>query len=479
LPVETTIRRLWNSSTAMTWGNFVVRAGSFLIVLPFVLRVFSAAEVVVWYLFSTIIAMQWLLDLGFGPTFSRAVSYAMAGARDVREFRTVNENCGNGSPNWTLLGDVVAGMRRVYGLLAIASLLVIAPLGTWALVKPIAAVSDQPDAWVAWILIAALYPGGLWANVYVNFLEGTNRVALVRRWDMLLGLISIVGSVVALMLGGKLLALACVVQGCAMLRIVRDRALCRWIDDGRFRRLGRERPAAEVIKALWPSTWRSGIGSFFSYGMIYGSSLIVAQITNAAAAASYLVSLKLIDSVAQFSMAPFYSKLPLLARKRAEGDLDGLVAIARRGMTYAYWAFLMGFLLLGLLAPTLLAQLGSNVAFASPGLWALLGLAFFIHRFGGMHAQIYSTTNHITSHIADLVSGLIFMVVSALLVRRIGVYALPLGMLCGYLGFYAWFTAHQSYASIQTTFLAFEKRVVLPPLAAMLAYAVLAATLAR
>ncbi len=464
------LRRLWESPTLMTWGAFMVRIGSFFLLLPVVLRTLSAAEIVVWYLFNAVLALQWLLEIGFGSTFSRAISYAMAGAKSVTGFRTVNEDCGDGTPNWDLMSRVVSGMKVIYLLLAAASLMLVGSIGTWAMTKPIVAVDAGTDAWLAWALILIVCPLKMWANVYAYYLEGTNRIALIRRWDILFGLGGIVSGIAVLFLGGGLLGLVAATQAWLLARIFRDRALCHRLDGGRFGFLGKQGFPRDIVEALWPSTWRSGLGGIMTFGVLYGSNLLVAQIAETKSVASYLLAMKLIESVAQFSMAPFYSKVPLLARKRAEGDVAGLVRIARRGMIHSHWTFIAGFLFLAFFADPLLVSIRSNVTFVTPDLWILMGLGFFIQRYGAMHVQLYSTTNHIISHTAEIASGIIFIGVSLALLGKIGIYALPVAMICGYLGFYAWFVARQSYQAIGTDFMTFERLVLLPPMMLFLTY---------
>jgi hypothetical protein len=103
-------------------------------------------------------------------------------------------------------------------------------------------------------------------------------------------------------------------------------------------------------------------------------------------------------------------------------------------------------------------------------MWALLGIAFFVHRFGAMHIQVYLSTNHIISHIADGISGIIYIVVSLVLTHYVGIYAVPCGMLAGYLGFYAWYAAKYSYRSLNIDFWTFEKKTSLIPVFIVVLY---------
>ena len=100
-----------------------------------------------------------------------------------------------------------------------------------------------------------------------------------------------------------------------------------------------------------------------SYGLVQISGVIYAQFGSASGVASYLLALRLMQTISQFSQAPFYSKLPLLAKLRSEGNLEQQVNVAKRGMLLAYWTYLAGFIGLGVLATPLLRLIGRNVVF--------------------------------------------------------------------------------------------------------------------
>jgi len=99
-----------------------------------------------------------------------------------------------------------------------------------------------------------------------------------------------------------------------------------------------------------------------------------------------------------------------------------------------------------------------------------MGLAFFVERYGAMHLQLYSTTNHIIWHIANGIAGSIYILISLLLFKLVDVYAFPLGLISGYLGFYSWYSAIYSYRAFKLNFINFERHTVLAPLCIMICY---------
>ena len=442
----------------MTWGSFLTRSLSLVVVLPFILTRLSTEEIVLWYLFMTIISFQMLVDVGFSPTFSRVIAYAMGGAKvdDLKSPKDQN----NGQANWETLELICSEMRVIYSRLGLLWPVLLIVFGTLALVNPISHVQNTLSAWTAWGVILMVSTVSLRGNIYGAYLQGTNYIALFHRWHIITSLGAIVTSFLVLILGGGILGLVIAHQGWQLLNILCNCWLSGVIEDGRFKSFARGKKSKKVFDAVWPSAWRSGVGHFMAYGLVQASGVLYAQVGTIASIASYLLALRLIQTVSQFSQAPFYSKLPVFARLFAENKRGTIVALAKKGMSLSYWCYAAGFIGLGIAGEPLLKFIGSNADFPTSLLWSLMGIAFFVERYGAMHIQLYSTTNHIIWHIANGVMGMIYLVVSIVFFQFIGVYAFPVGILAGYLGFYAWYSAKHSYKAFKLNFWDFEKNTL-------------------
>jgi O-antigen/teichoic acid export membrane protein len=463
--------RLWNSPTLMTWGSFATRSLSLVVVLPLILTRLRTEEIALWFLFSTIIGMQMLVDVGFSPTFSRVIAYGMGGLRtsEIKDLRLIKQ-ASSRAPNWETIDKICSTMRAVYLRLTVISIVLLATLGTWSLIKPISSIHDPTSGWIAWSVILLASTVTLFGNTYNSYLQGVNQIALLRRWETLTSLAAIGTSLIVLLFGGGLLGLVVANQGWSILNILRNRWLCVNTENGKFQQFKSQEIDPVVFEAVWSSAWRSGLGVFMSYGLVQLSGAIYAQVGTASEVAAYLLALRLIQMVSQFSQAPFYSKLPLLAQLRSEGNLKQQIIIAKRGMFLAYWTFVVGFIGLGVLGTPLIESIGGNVEFVSPLLWSLMGLSMFAERYGAMHIQLYSTTNHIIWHIANGVAGLIYLIVSLVLFDRVGVYAFPLGTFAGYCGFYCWYASMHSYKAFGLRFWEFERDTMIPSLFILITY---------
>jgi hypothetical protein len=463
------VNRLWNSPTFNTWLSYSTRALSLFVVMPLVLKNFSTGEVSLWYLFATIIGLQGLADMGFKTTFIRFISYAMGGATHIGKNQVAASE--EHQANWPLVARIFSMMRYIYKRLTLVFFILLLTAGSWAMMRPVSMVEHQQEAWIAWAVIIVISSVKFYGTIYANYLEGLNKIALVRRWEALTSIGSIMTSILALIFFKSLITLIIANQFWILINFYRDYRLSLSAENGRFRRLDLTIPFnREFFRSVWHPAWRSGLSGLMSNGLASITSLIYAQMGSAASLASYLLALRLLAQIREISMAPFYSKIPMFSKLRATGDLKTLIKRAQRGMMLSNLVFVIGCIIVGLLGNSLLNVIGSDVPFVDINLWMLLTLAYFIHRYGAMHIQLYSTTNHIISHIADGVSGLIFIAVTLSLFGKYELYAIPAGMLAGYLGFYAWYSAYHSIRSLEVNFFVFEAKTVVVPSALLIIF---------
>jgi O-antigen/teichoic acid export membrane protein len=450
----------------MTWSSLVTRVGGMAILLPLVLRNFSSAEVALWLLFGAVAMLQIVGDMGFSQTFTRAISNVRGGA-DIGELKRLNVRSivsGSRSPNADALMRVLSAMRPIYFRIALVCLVVLIFLGTYAVFPMLLPVQKLGSAgvWFAWVMVIGSNTFAVWGNVYQAYLSGTERIALLRRWEALFGLLSIVCSCSILVLGGGLVSLVVSQQLWIIAGILRNRWLCT--KDEIFVYSANSPRDEEVIRTIWPSAWRSGVGVLMSMGIVQASGFVLARIESPTNLASYMLGLRLIQTISQIASAPFYSKIPLLARLCAEGKRDELINIATRGMKLSNITFLIGFVAVGVLSDYLLNLIGSKTSFPSVCMWSLLGAAFFVERVGAMHIQLYSTTNHVIWHIANGITGGVMILLSYVLYGFLGVVAFPVAMLVSYVLIYCSISCYHSYKAFELSFWKLDGKITILPL---------------
>ena len=466
------ILKIWESPTFTTWGSFLSKSLYAVLLLPVITTVLSPEDITIWLLFNILIGLQNLGDLGFGVTFIRVMSYAMGGALDISGFGKDGRGTRTNGPNYDLLERSDSATRYLLFYTSLVFIVLIAISGYFTLQKPISFTLEQNNAWIAFGLILVTTFVRFNGNRYSIFLQGVNHVAMLRRWEAIISVLSVFSGFIVALSTRSLLWLIVNQQVWAIVQMLFNRYLCRNILDGRFRRFNQKGLDKELVKSIWPAAWKSWTGVLMSYGVVQASGLVVAQIGTTASVSAYLFSLKILDIIKNFSNAPFYSKIPLYNRLFAEGDRKGLMVRIENGMRFSLMTFSVTAIIVGIAGQPLLRLIGSNVSLVSEWIWIAMIFAYFFERYGALHLQLYSITNDIVWHIANGVSGLIFITFSFIFtaVAGLGVISFPLAMIISNLSFFVWYTARKSYKYFNLEFPGFEYRTSFYPLLLLTAY---------
>jgi len=464
--------RLWHSATLMTWLSMLSKSMLVLLLLPMILNILSPGDITVWYLFISVFTLQMLADLGFSSTFVRVLSYAKGGAdtSSLGMFSTIDEKKIAGGPNWGAIESIFQNMQHIYNRICLLSILLLGGF-TLLLIKPIALSSSPDDSWMAWWIVCFGFLIFLRGNVFSSYVQGMNYIALYRRWDAITGFIGVICSAAVLYYTESLLWLVVSYQFWLIISVPRNWLIARYIDHKKFRSFDHSSSfSQEVFSAVWGSAWKSAIGILMSAGLVHLSGFFYAQLGDSIKVAGYLMAMNLAMQIGSFSQAPFYSKIPTFARLRIQNKLPELIHLSKRSMLMTYWIYIAGVIFIGLFGNWILEYIGSNIAFVSEDLWSLIVLGILFERFGALHIQLYSTTNHIVWHIANGVTGVIYILTILLFYRKMGVYAFPLASIISNLSFYSWYSSSKSYASIKSSFFKFDKTVFLPPALILIFY---------
>jgi hypothetical protein len=456
------IKRLWTSATFTTWANTAVRSVGALALLPLVLRTSAPDEVVVWLLLSSAGIYAALADFGFLPTFTRLVAYASA----LRHGR-VSASLPRDPP--LVLESIAARVHYFYGRIAALTFIVLLVVGLLALWSPVEHVPSPTIAWVAAGSVLIGSTTAVYGNGYVALLAGSNRVAMVQRLMAVAGMMGILSGIALMLAGFSAFHAICAQQVWVVAGVLLCKRAARQVT--RLESGSRQEFAGMARDDVWSSAWRSGLSSLLTIGSLQFAMILVAQYPDKSRAATFLLGFRIAQAISQFSQAPFYSRIPELARLHAENDTDRRIRLARTSMRRSHWVFAVTFVAAGMLGNQVLAAFGSNVTFMDPAMWVVLGLAMLGERYGAMHIQLYSTGGHIVWHIAALRYSAAFAITSVLLYPLIRLWAVPVAMFVAYWGFYAGFCTGRSYRAIGATFAGFERDVLLPPLALMIASA--------
>jgi O-antigen/teichoic acid export membrane protein len=460
--------RIWRSPTVMTWVSHAMKSLQLLLVIPFVMSHLGSHEVTIWLMLLTLVGMQLLADMGFTPTFTRALSIALSGSSDLKvgTFEDLGEV--TREPNAGLVFEILTTMHLAFIKLSIFSTLAMFIVGTALLWGPIHKMEAVGFAWASWGVVLASSSVTFYGNSYVAYLQAVHCIPQLQRIRAMIALLSTGCVLLVIEFEGGLFAIVVAQQLWQFLLVYLYKKYASEAGMGGLRSRGKLN--SEVFAYVWSASWRSGLGILFGYSVLQGSGLVYAQFASADDATTYLFLLRILHAISMFSAAPFMSKVPTLGRLWATGQSGSLRTLATRGMKFSYWTYVVGLLGSSLLLPVLLTMTGKGMNFPSPMLVALFGIGGLVERFGAMHLQIYSLTNHIVWHTANGISGLLFILIAVLLVPYLGVYGFAIALVFANIGFYSWYSAKKSYQVLRSGFFQFDRKIILLPATVMLIY---------
>ncbi|HOX55653.1 MAG TPA: hypothetical protein P5205_05360 [Candidatus Paceibacterota bacterium] len=434
--------RLRRSTVVWSWVYNGARLASGIILLPLVLHKLPTAELGMYYVLLSLVALVPLVDFGFGPTIGRFVSYAMGGAEAIQP-QGIAKPGSSSAPNYDLLWQLLFTTRKLYGILLLALMVVLGVWGTYMVELRIEETASPAITRVAWVVtfVSALfdvYSG--WWGVY---LSNMNQVLAATR----IGLLSMVARLVLasalLLVGGGLLSLPVgTLCGSVLARTLARRRCLRLL-------AGHSPPQSaklkDILKILWPNSWRAGVHFISRYLLVNANTAICLGVLGLAANAQYGLSVQLVGIAASMAAVWTNVKWPLIGQYLSRHD----AAAVQRVLQPRLWLQGLTFLLLAaaliVCGPTLLRAVGNHKTILPPGWFALLLLNSLLDMQFILWTTLIFAQNRMPFLWFSVASNVVSLMLALALIRftSLGLGALVLApLLAGVLFNYWYWPAH-------------------------------------
>lgn len=380
--------RLRHSSVVWSWVYNGARMASGLILLPLVLTKLPTAELGMYYLLLSLVALVPLVDFGFGPTIGRFVSYAMGGAEAIQP-QGIAKPGRSSAPNYDLLWQLLYTTRRLYGVLLLVLLVVMGVSGTYVVESSLQETSSPALTRLAWgvTLISALYD--IYSGWWGVYLRNMNQVLAATRIGLLSMVVRLVIASGLLLCGGGLLSLP-VGSFCGSLlgRLLTRRRCLHLLAGHSPPQVANVR---EYFSILWPNSWRTGVYFISGSVILPANTAICTRVLGLTATAQYGLSMQLVGITASMAAVWTAVKWPLIGQYLARHD----AAAVQRVLRPRLWLQTLTFLLLAVAligcGPMLLQQLGNHKTML-PARWVapLLLNSFLEIQFGVWTTLIFA-----------------------------------------------------------------------------------------
>ncbi len=362
------IRRLWDSPTVTSWMSLATKSLRLVILLPLILRRFSATEAAAWLMFSSLLFFGTLISAQINLLFSRLIAMAMSGAEDLSPITHSKEVRGKGEPNWIMVRRVYSTVGFLNAIVAGITGITALAMGVYGLQPMLAHYGNSRKVWLAFLLVIVGEVVAQMQQKYTVALRGMNFFSLTNRWDVVFALASTLAGSLALWLGATILPLAMVMQSVIVIGSFRYLLVLRSIEP-RFKEFEGRHYDRAILKWAWPPFIKSLAQSFASNGAIKVGAVVFARYGEPRQVASLLLTLRLFDMMWSFSTAPVTSKIPRYSRMLAEGRMENLRSELMRSLKFGQWVLVASGLGVVFLLKPLLNLMKSEVV-ALP-LWIL------------------------------------------------------------------------------------------------------------
>ena len=452
--VRALLDRLGQSAVFWSWIYNGARLGSGIILLPLVLNKLPTAELGMYYVLLSLVALVPLVDFGFGPAIGRFVTYAMGGAESIQAHGIAKPGTSS-VPNYDLLWQLLFLTRRLYSILLLVLLVVLGTWGTYVVelrVQETASPSLTRLAWAVTFVSALfdIYAG--WWNVYMS---NMNQVRAATR----IGLLSLVVRLViasALLLGGAgLLSLPVGTLGGSLLSRFLSRRRCLQLLAGHPQPQRIE--LKEGLKILWPNTWRAGIYFISGYLTVNANTAICSAVLGLSANAQYGLSVQLAGIAVSMAAVWTSVKWPVIGQYISRHDTASVCHVLRP----RFWLQVLTFLCLaiGLLVcgPRLLQLIGNHKTMLPSGWFALLLVNSLFEMQFGLWTMLIFNQNRMPFLWPFVGSSCLSLVLSFSLIRftSLGLGALVLGPLIAGSLFNYWYWPAYGARTLGTSLLGF------------------------
>jgi O-antigen/teichoic acid export membrane protein len=388
-------------------------------------------ELGLWYVFLSLGALAVLMDLGFAHASTRSAGYLWAGSRGLLPFginlvEPVIEIDPTGGavrpgPNLATLSNLVATLRVYYLSVGGLLFLLLATAGGAWVWRQTAGLANAQSIRLAFLAYAAGVSLGFANSLWPSLLAGINAVKEAQQVTAACLLVSFALAAAGLLAGGGIwaLVLGTVVAGFA------ERLLGRAV----FRRLVSV-PAGKfdfsVIRALWPTAWRTAAVGFGAFLILQANVLVCSAFLDLRTTASYGLSLQAVTLLVGLSSIWVRVKLPAINYLRAQGMVERIPAIFRSRIGLALLTFGAGALILLLFGRPLLAFLNAQTQLLPTALLATLLLIQLLEMHHSLYAELVYSENANPFVRPALISGGAIVVLSVLLTPRLGVWGMLL-----------------------------------------------------
>ena len=413
----------------ISWGYLspLLNVGISIVLLPLILRIFSASDIGLWFVFTTLTSFSQLIEFGFQPTITRNVSYVYSGCSTLIEEGFVSSSDSKSDINSELLISLFLDAKKIYKRITFISFIFLVVIGSFyihSLLRPGQEVLSTLTAWVFFSL-------GYVINFYYGYLNGF----LAGRGDMIQANKSIVfARTVFILLGVGFTSLGLGLLGLGFASLIsaifgRTLALRYFKSDKLSAHLlmnAEPKKDFDTVSTLWHNSWRMGVVQIGGFLILRMNVLIASSLLGIDRAASYSMVVTLLTVLLSLACVASQIQIPYISSLQIKKNLQTIVPAVGETLIISIAVFVMGLLVVIFLGDNILLLIGSKVPMLPRHLLIFFGIIVLLELIHTIFATYLTTLNKIPFVFSSLISGVAVVILSSTLVEPLGLLGLIL-----------------------------------------------------
>jgi O-antigen/teichoic acid export membrane protein len=336
---------LWN------YGATFLKIASSALLLPFILKMMPPGMVGIWSVFMTITTFTVLLDFGFGPSFTRNISYIFSGVKNLKINGHERVEKDDYQVDYSLLKGVINAMRWFYLRMAIVLFILLATAGTLyikILLKEYQ--GDSGEVLITWLILCIINTYNLYTFYYDSLLQGSGLIKRSKQIVVTGQLIYVVIASILVMKGKGLIGIA----SSQAISVIVIRFLSYYSfftkEIRTHLKAAITRPVREIINAVYPNAVKVGLTSLGGFLVQWSAIIIGSLYLPLGEIASYGITMQLITAISGISGIYISTYQPQIAQLRVmnnTGDIKKLYLENQRILILTFLICGAGLLVLG------------------------------------------------------------------------------------------------------------------------------------
>ncbi len=329
-----------------------------------------------------------LLDMGFLPAIGRSISYAMAGAKELKAHGTDSSTEAGGQPNFALLWQLLSTTRTLYQILAIVVFVGVGAWGTFAVSLKIHETSHPDTAWLAWWLTLVSVIFEMYSGWWSTYLRGLNQVLVATRILAGAYLLRVLLAAVLLISGAGLLSIPiAALTSSFLLRSLSRKLTLQYLNTSPQPPASRG-DIVKLLRILWPNSWRVGVhclSNFLLPHLII--TVLCPQLLGLGETGQLGLSLQVVTVMQGMASVWILVKWPIIGQYISRDDWQPLRPLVRQRIFLQYGTYVLMAIVAIPLAPRLLEIIRSDKTLL-PTPWFIV---LVIYGLAEMHFSSWAT----------------------------------------------------------------------------------------